>query len=487
MIAGDREAIMPRLGSIPVALRLPVLAGVAALLAALATGQLVLAGMGRQLDRELERLGRVYLDGLSAAVLPALATGDPTALEATLKHALGFQAGVRERRLIVVGPTGALLAQAGIGPEPGWGPPLARGVAGAAWEISADGDAVWAQRPIVDASGRAVALVGAKLDLSDLVRNRRDLEVALVLTAALLAAIGAALTALVVRQVLRPLLAVTRALDRAGGGDLAPLPAGEAAPPAIEAGRVALAFNSMVARLAERERLAAKLAERERAVLLGRLVATVAHEVRNPIAGMLTAVETARAFGDDRAEREEALDVLERGLLQVEAVVSSALALHRDDGTPRPLVSADLEDLRALVGPAARQGGVALDWRVELQGAIPIHAAQLRQVALNLLLNAIEATPPGGRVTLEALMAADGGLILAIADSGTGLPPQGRERLLGADAAADERAADLGLGLRIVRHLADRLGASLSVEAGVDGRGTRVLLRLPLPPQPVPA
>jgi two-component system, OmpR family, sensor kinase len=477
----------PRLGSVPVALRLPLLAGVAALLAALATGQLVLTGMGRQLDREVERLGRVYLDGLSAAVLPALAAGDTVAVEATLQHALGFQDGVRERRLIVFGPAGGVLAEAVIRPEPSWGPPLARGVRGAAWEISADGDAVWAQRPITDAGGREVALVAAKLDLSDMVQNRRGLEVALVFTAALLAGAGAGLTGLAVRRVLRPLLAVTRALDRAGAGDLAPLPASEAAPPATEAGRVALAFNGMVARLAERERLAARLAERERAVLLGRLVATVAHEVRNPLAGMLTAVETARTFGDDRTEREEALEVLERGLLQVEAVVSSALALHRDDGPPRPLVAADLEDLRALVGPAARQGGVGLEWRVELRGAIPTHAAQLRQAALNLLLNAIEATPPGGCVTLEARTAPDGGLMLAISDSGTGMPPEGRERLLGADRPPEDAPADLGLGLDIVRHLAGRIGAALAVEPGADGRGTRVLLRLPLPTQPLQA
>jgi signal transduction histidine kinase len=471
-----------RLASLPSALRIPLLAAAAAFAVALATGQVVLAGMGRQLDREAERLGRVYLDGLSAAVLPALRAGDAAALSAVLDRALGFQDGVQERRILVAAPDGRLLAMASDGLERGWPSPLARGVRGTVWEVAVGEDAAWAQRPILDAAGDGIALVAAKLDLSEQARLRRRLEWALFGIAAALAAAGAALAA---RRALRPLLQVTQALDRAGTGDLVPIAPARFAAAHTEAGRVALAFNAMVARLAERERLQARLAERERAALLGRLVATVAHEVRNPLAGMLTAVETARCFGDDRAEREEALDVLERGLRQVEAVVSSALALYRDDGPPRPLSATDLEDLRALVGPAARQGQVELDWRVELPASFPTHAAQLRQAALNLLLNAIAATPPGGRVALDARPAPEGELLLAVADDGSGLLPEAQRRLLRApDPGAGDGAADPGLGLDIVRHLASRLGARLAVEAPEAGRGTRVLLRLPAAPEP---
>jgi signal transduction histidine kinase len=471
--------------SLPSALRIPLLAAAAAFTVAIATGQLVLSGMGRQLDQEAERLGRVYLDGLSAAVLPALRADDAAGLAAVLDRALGFQDGVPERRILIAAPDGRLLAMAGDGTERGWPSPLARGVRGPAWEMHPDDEAAWAQRPIFDAIGAEVAIVAAKLDLSEQARHRRRLEWALLGLAAALAAAGAALAALASRRALRPLLQVTAALDRAGAGDLAPIPAARLGAATTEAGRVAHAFNGMMERLVERERLQARLAERERAALLGRLVATVAHEVRNPLAGMLTAVETARCFGDDRAEREESLEVLERGLRQVEAVVSSALALHRDDGPPRPLSPADLDDLRTLVGPAARQGQVELDWRVDLPATFPTHASQLRQAALNLLLNAIAATPPGGRVALEARPDPEGDLLLAVADEGPGLPAEAQRRLLGAaDPVGEGGAADPGLGLDIVRHLATRLGARLTVEAQEAGRGTRVLLRLRARPAP---
>lgn len=473
------------LASLPSALRIPLLVGLAAFGVAMATGQVVLAGMGRQLDQEAERLGRVYLDGLSAAVLPALAAQDAAALSAVLHRALGFQDGVPERRILVTAPDGSMLAMAGEGLERGWPPPLARGRRDAVWEMLPGDDAAWAQRPILDAAGRQVALVAAKLDLSEQAIRRRRVEWALFAIATALAALGAGLAALVSRRALRPLLRVTKALDHAGAGGLERIPEADMPRAGTEAGRVARAFNAMAGRLAERERLQTRLAQRERAALLGRLVATVAHEVRNPLAGMLTAVETARQFGDDRAEREEALEVLERGLQQVDAVVSSVLALHRDDGPPRPLAAADLEDLRALVGPAARQGQVELDWSVDLPAAFPTHAAQLRQAALNLLLNAIAATPPGGRVALEARAAAEGELLLAVADEGPGLPPEARRRLLGvAEPMAEGGAADPGLGLDIVHHLAARLGARLTVEAREAGRGTRVLLRLPASVEP---
>ncbi|MFC7556582.1 histidine kinase dimerization/phospho-acceptor domain-containing protein [Pseudoroseomonas wenyumeiae] len=68
--------------------------------------------------------------------------------------------------------------------------------------------------------------------------------------------------------------------------------------------------------------------------MLGRLAASVAHEVRNPLAGMLTALETARRFGDDSEVRSRALDLVERGLRQIEAVVRSTRHLPAGWRTP---------------------------------------------------------------------------------------------------------------------------------------------------------
>lgn len=93
-----------------------------------------------------------------------------------------------ERRILVAAADGTPLAVAGDGLERGWPSPLARGVRGAVWEVLPGRGAGWAQRPVLDAAGVEVAVVAAKLDLSEQARHRRWLEWTLLGIAADLAA-----------------------------------------------------------------------------------------------------------------------------------------------------------------------------------------------------------------------------------------------------------------------------------------------------------
>jgi signal transduction histidine kinase len=294
-----------------------------------------------------------------------------------------------------------------------------------------------------------------------------------------LAVFGGGLSAIAARRTIRPVLSVTDALDRAGHGRIAAIPLAALPAAGTEARQLALAFNAMVAHVAEREHLERQLARREQAATLGRLAATVAHEVRNPLAGIATALEVIRRFGDDRAERGEALDLLGRGLEQIERVVSSTLTLHRDHGTGRPLGAADLDDLRVLVEPQAKARGVRLCWRVRLPGGFAVDAAPLRQAVLNLLLNAVAASPVGAVVSLRARTVAGGNLLVMVRNHGPGLP-EGVRALLMAErptGAAGDHAAP-GLGLEVVATIARSLAARLIVAGGAGG-GTRISLLVP--------
>lgn len=471
--AGAGPPVTPGFPPPSMSMRVPLLVAAAVFVFVTVASQVALRLAAHGMDQEAKRLGRVYLDGLSAAILPALRAQDDAALREALERAMGFREGISERRMVVATPNGRILAEAGIGPDPDWLAPLHRGNVGSAWEVSSDGDAVWVQRPLVD--GTLVALIAAKLDVGSIMERRDSLRFATLAFGLAVAALGGGLAALAVRQALRPVLVVTEALGRSGAGAIAPIPTAAMPPPGTEGARLAAAFNSMVAHVAERETLARRLSERERAATLGRLAATVAHEVRNPLAGMLTAVDSARDFGDDATERAEALQVIERGLRQIEGVVTSILAVHRDGGPPRPLEAADLDDLRLLASPEAARRGIDLEWRVDLPHPFPTDASLLRQAALNLLLNAVAATPAGRQVMLDARRTKPGLLTVTIEDQGPGLPAGAEQRLHGQGEEAEGR----GLGLDVVATLARRLGASVMAEPGRGDQGTRVTLLVP--------
>jgi signal transduction histidine kinase len=136
---------------------------------------------------------------------------------------------------------------------------------------------------------------------------------------------------------------------------------------------------------------------------------------------------------------------------------------------------ADLDDLVHLARPAAERHGIPLSVSLDLpEGEIGPNAGGVRQVLLNLLLNACEATPPGGRVELRAHREGDD-LICEILDAGPGLDAAQAERLTGGGAAM---ASGKGLGLDVVVGLLGTLDARASVMARPAG-GTTIRLVIP--------
>lgn len=457
--------------ALPIAFSLPLLAGIAAFAAALIVAQVATRSLEREFAREAERLGAVYLDGISAALIEPLRAGDKAAIEAVLLRALGFQEGVREQRLVVVPAPGAEPIM--VGPSGRAPPPFTQG-RDTAWEVSADGRTAWAQR-VLAVEGAPPARVAAQLDFARSLERREQLAPLLLGLEGLLAALAGALVALLTRRALAPLLAVTEVLDRAGAGDFRPSPEAQRPPPGTEAARLIAAVDLMSARLAERERLAARLAERAQAAELGDLAATVAHEVRNPLAGMLTALGSARRFGESRAAREEALDLVERGLRQIQQVVQATLDTHRGTLAPRPLTREDLEDVVRLVRPEAERRGLRLDLQGDLPAPFPADALPVRQALLNLLLNAVAATGPGGTVALSVARAADGTLRLEVMDQGGGLPEPALRQIAGGGRSGP------GLGLSVVMAQLARLDGRIEVDSR-PGESTHIAVFLPPAP-----
>ncbi len=453
-----------RLRPLSAAIRLPLLAGLAVFVTSASTTRVAIHFMEGEAIHQAERLADVYLDSLSSAAVRALDSNDMASLQQALETALGFQTGAVDRIIVVGRPDGTVLARAGATDAE---PPMSRGELGRDWELNESSSLAWAQRQ-VEFNGAVVALAAVQLAFPDLVERRRGLILRMVIACLLLAVLSALFAVGVARRMMGPVLKVTQALEHIAAR-AAPV---DSTNHQTESERLSSALDMLLTRLEEREELAARLTERERVAVLGRLAATVAHEVRNPLAGMLTSVDTIRHYGNDPMVRHRSLDLVERGLRQIETVVRTTLAVHREPEGARPLAPDDLDDLKLLVAPEARRRSVRLDWQSATATPFPADAVRLRQVVLNLLLNAIAATPAGKQVSFTARVEA-GELTIVIEDEAGGMPDAARIRLEGEATALPGE----GVGLEVATRLTAALRARIAVQP--TQRGSRIILTVP--------
>ena len=231
----------------------------------------------------------------------------------------------------------------------------------------------------------------------------------------LLAAVGYAL----VGRLLRPIRVLNDYVERIRTGAVEPIPARFITEEGSEFGRLFRRFNAMAQAVAEREALSARLADEEKLALLGRLASGMAHEVNNPLGGMMTAVDTIKRHGSDDAVRQRSAALLERGLRGIGNVVRAALVAYKEPSSAAAMAPEDLDDLRFLIAHEAQRRHIDLVWRNRLEGILAVDGAAVRQMALNLLLNACRAAPPGSEVAMMA-DASDHGLMRHHPGPGTG-------------------------------------------------------------------
>lgn len=461
---------------VPPSLRLPALAAIMVFVVAVGSTQVALWIMGARQSDQFERLGQVYLDGLAASIRPYVEAGDVAEVERRFARALKEQVGISERALFAFDAEGRVIARAG---DPGAEPvPAAEP---APFRIDPDTGLGWASRSLGPAGPGSGAVVVAALDLSEVIAARKRLTLAVALVDLVIACLCGLLAFAILRRMSRPVRTLMDHLRAQPLGAPEPLPesALRSADPATR--RLFRAYDGLVEGVRDRERLMRALADREQAAALGRMAATMAHEVRNPLGGLATAVSTLRRFGDDPEVRAEALGLLGRGIETIDRIVTGALDLYRPPDERR-LGRADLEDLRHLVAPEAARRGVALDWRVEVPESLDLGAVEVRQLLLNLLLNACAATPGGGRVRLAA-REEGGALVCEVADEGPGLDASVASRLTGGRAAGEAAEGTRRLGIDVVVGLLGALDGRATV-SGEPGRGTSIRIAIPLGTRP---
>ena len=269
-----------------------------------------------------------------------------------------------------------------------------------------------------------------------------------------------------------------------------PLRFAETAAPA-EVASLARSFNQLLTRLQSAQQ---QLEHAARLAAVGQLASAVVHELRNPLCGIAM---NARILADEaarRGERDPSLDLIAREVERMDLYLQELLLLARPASGPaapapatpanRPAASlrAVCESVAALLAGRCRHAGV--EWTTRLPDAdllIAIPADALRQVLLNLALNALDAMPAGGRLAVAASPAAAGRLRLTVSDTGGGVqPPPGQDVFA---PFVSTKAGGSGLGLYISRQIAERNGGQIGFTPE-SPQGTTFWVELPLARSP---
>lgn len=240
-----------------------------------------------------------------------------------------------------------------------------------------------------------------------------------------------------------------------------------------ELGQLFDAYREAAAEIRQKTALEHEVMQSERLAAVGRLAAGIAHEVNNPLGGLLMALDNLKQRGPLEPALARTVALLERGLLQITEIVGALLVQARMQA--RPLCSHDFEDVRTLVEPQAAAKELRLDFAIATTEFMSLPASLVRQVLINLLLNAIEAAPRGGRVRVDA-REVDGHLALAVANEGEPPPPEILSRLF--EPFVSGRQGGHGLGLWVSYQTVRQLGGRIAVEC--DDGEVRFLIHLPL-------
>lgn len=220
-----------------------------------------------------------------------------------------------------------------------------------------------------------------------------------------------------------------------------------------------------------------QLRQSDRLRLAGELAAGVAHEVRNPLGGILGAAEILSRSGTSPDTRQEFAGVLSREIQRLDRVIGEFLEYARPGSEVAGDASvADVSrSVLRLLEPALRRGRIDVDERHAAALLVRADAERLQQVLLNLILNGIQAMERGGRLTIES--SAEGALAeIRVRDTGGGVPESIRDRLF--EPFITGRSGGTGLGLSISSRIVQGLGGQLSLES-TGAAGTTFLLVLP--------
>jgi signal transduction histidine kinase len=232
-----------------------------------------------------------------------------------------------------------------------------------------------------------------------------------------------------------------------------------------------------------------QLVTSEKLAAVGQLTAGVAHEINNPIAVIQGNIEMlAEVLGEGAAPVKEEIRLVREQVHRIRLIVTKLLQFARPAEFAGYLQSVDprqvVQDSLVLVGHQFRKSNIEVVEEFRAHTAITINANELQQVLINLMVNALQAMPKGGTLTLSTEDWSEGGqpsgVSISVQDSGAGIAPEHLDHIFN-PFFTTKKTGGSGLGLWVSLGIVERYGGRISVQSTL-GAGTRFTLRLQAEP-----
>ena len=240
----------------------------------------------------------------------------------------------------------------------------------------------------------------------------------------------------------------------------------------------------------ERLELEDRVAQADKLSSVGLLAAGVAHEVNTPLAVISTYAQSLAARHSPESAEGRMLSKVTEQTFRASEIVNSLLDFSRTGGTRMTQCDLDrtVRDTLDLIGPQLRLADVAVETDLRANSSVFANRGKLQQVFLNLFLNARDAMPDGGTLTVASREVADGDDVghveVLVSDSGTGIDLANQGRIFDPFFSTKEAGRGTGLGLAVTYGIVQEHSGSISVESA-PGKGTRFRLAFPLARRPM--
>lgn len=230
-----------------------------------------------------------------------------------------------------------------------------------------------------------------------------------------------------------------------------------------------------------------QLVQSEKLISMGKLAASVAHEINNPISGVLTYIKLMQKkvdgkplSGSDLASFRKYLNIVAKETSRCGNIVRSLLEFARQSELKIQSldVNSVLKKTLALLENQLTLQNIKLTKNIKPLPAISADSSQLQQVFMNIILNAIQAMPNGGEIAISTSEGKDGFIEVRVSDTGCGISKENIPKLFDPFFSTKKGGKGIGLGLSVVYGIINRHRGRIEVESGV-GKGSTFIIKLP--------